>query len=169
MGGWDRAGNSQRAPSAETSDLGALPFGRRPQPPLSCNPLLNHAGIRTHSFDPARFRATRPSFYGYEIQLFDGAGKPPTVHSSGSLYRYVAPRKNAILPAGQWNSIDIECAGPRIKVTLNGEQIVDVDQQKMEALRQKPLEGCVCLQNHGGTIEFRELRVRVVNGSRTKG
>src|SRR5208337_1477084 len=25
------------------SDLGALPFGRRPQPPLSCNPLLNHA------------------------------------------------------------------------------------------------------------------------------
>jgi len=130
---------------------------------------LNHAGIRTHSFDPARSRATRPSFYGYEIQLFDGAGKPPTVHSSGSLYRYVAPRKNAILPAGQWNSIDIECAGPRIKVTLNGEQIVYVDQQKMEALRQKPLEGCVCLQNHGGTIEFRELRVRVVNGSRTKG
>jgi len=30
-------------PSAEASDLGALPFGRRPQPPLSCNPLLNHA------------------------------------------------------------------------------------------------------------------------------
>src|SRR5208283_3835774 len=43
VAGWDRAGNSQRAPSAEASDLGALPFGRRPQPPLSCNPLLNHA------------------------------------------------------------------------------------------------------------------------------
>jgi Domain of Unknown Function (DUF1080) len=100
--------------------------------------------------------------------LFDDAGKPPTVHSSGSLYRYVAPRKNAILPAGQWNSIDIECAGPRIKVTLNGDQILDVDQQTIPELRQKPLEGCVCLQNHGGTIEFRELRVRVVNGSRTK-
>ena len=28
------------APSAEASDLGALPFGCRPQPPLSCNPLL---------------------------------------------------------------------------------------------------------------------------------
>src|SRR5208282_3361222 len=43
LAGWDRAGNSQRAPSAEASDLGALPFGPRPQPPLSCNPLLNHA------------------------------------------------------------------------------------------------------------------------------
>ena len=72
-------------------------------------------------------------------------------------------------PQDSGNSIDIKCAGPRIKVTLNGEQIVDVDQQKrMEALRQKPLSGYVCLQNHAGTIEFRELRVRVVNGSRTK-
>ena len=53
-----------------------------------CNSGL---GIRTRSFDPARSRATRPSFYGYEIQLFDDAGKPPTVHSSGSLYRYVGP------------------------------------------------------------------------------
>ena len=31
-GGWGRAGNSQRAPSAEASDLGASPCGRRPQP-----------------------------------------------------------------------------------------------------------------------------------------
>jgi len=33
LGGWGRAGDSQRAPSAEASDLGASPFGRRPQPP----------------------------------------------------------------------------------------------------------------------------------------
>ena len=122
-----------------------------------CNSGL---GIRTRSFDPARSQATRPSFHGYEIQLFDDAGKPPTVHSSGSLYRYVAPRKKAILPAGQWNSIDIKCAGPRIKVTLNGEPIVDLDQQIRETLRQKPLSGYVSLQNHGGNIEFREVRVK---------
>jgi hypothetical protein len=127
-----------------------------------CNSGL---GIRTLSFDPARSRATRPSFYGYEIQLFDDAGKPPTVHSSGSLYRYVAPRKNAILPAGQWNSIDIECAGPQIKVTLNGELIVDLDQSTVPELRQKPLAGYLCLQNHGGNIEFRTVRVRDLAGS----
>ena len=37
----------QNAPSAEDSDLGALPFGCRPQPPLSCNPLLSHAFVQT--------------------------------------------------------------------------------------------------------------------------
>src|SRR5271157_421136 len=42
--GW--LGSSWRqpaAPSAEASDLGASPFGRRPQPPRGCNRLLNHA------------------------------------------------------------------------------------------------------------------------------
>ena len=42
--GWlGRAGDSQRAPSAPASDLGASPFGRRPQAPLSCDLRLNHA------------------------------------------------------------------------------------------------------------------------------
>ncbi len=125
-----------------------------------CNSGL---GVRTRSFDPARSRATRPSFYCYEIQLFDDAGKPPTTLSTGSLYRYVAPRKNTIRPAGQWNSIDIACTGPLIKITLNGELIVDVDQGTIEALRQKPLSGYVCLQNHGGTIEFRDVRVSAIS------
>ena len=42
-GGWGRAGDRQRAPSAPASDLGASPFGRRPQPLLSCDLRLNHA------------------------------------------------------------------------------------------------------------------------------
>ncbi|MGC8640565.1 MAG: 3-keto-disaccharide hydrolase [Isosphaeraceae bacterium] len=122
-----------------------------------CNSGL---GIRTRPFDPARSRATRPSFYSYEIQLFDDSGTPPSPHSSGSLYRYVAPAKNAIRPAGEWNSVDIECAGPLIKVTMNGETIIDFNQQTAQTLRQKPLAGYLCLQNHGGKIEFRALRVR---------
>jgi len=119
-------------------------------------------GVRTGPFDPARSRATRPSIYSYEIQLFDDAGKPPTTHSSGSLYRYVAPRRNAMRPAGEWNAIDIECVGPKIQVTLNGESIIEVDQSTIEALRDKPLRGHVCLQNHGGNIEFRAVRIREI-------
>ncbi|MFO0890110.1 MAG: DUF1080 domain-containing protein [Isosphaeraceae bacterium] len=117
-------------------------------------------GIRTGPFDPLRSRATRPSFYSYEIQLIDDAGKPPTTHSSGSLYRYVAPRRNAMRPAGEWNEIDIECVGPKIRITLNGERIIDQDQRDVEALRSKPLRGHVCLQNHGGNVEFRSVRIR---------
>lgn len=34
-------------------------------------------GFRTRAFDPADSRGTRPSFYSYEIQLIDDAGKAP--------------------------------------------------------------------------------------------
>ena len=70
-------------------------------------------GVRTRPFDAARSRATRPSLYSYEIQLIDDAGKPPTVHSSGSLYRYVAPSKSGsnqrgIGIASRWSASVLE-------------------------------------------------------------
>lgn len=127
-----------------------------------CNSGL---GIRTRVFDPKSSRATRPSFYSYEIQLTDDAGKPASKHSSGSLYRYVAPKESAMKPATEWNSIDVECVGPHIKVTLNGKEIIDVDQSTVKELKDKPLKGYVCLQNHGGTIEFRNVRIREIQGA----
>lgn len=117
-------------------------------------------GIRTGPFDPERSRATRPSFYSYEIQLADDAGKPATTHSTGSLYRYVAPRENAIRPAGEWNAMDVTCIGSKIRISLNGKLIQDVDQSTIGSLREKPLRGFVCLQNHGGDIEFRAVEVK---------
>jgi len=125
-----------------------------------CNSGL---GIRTRNFEPEHSRATRPSIYSYEIQLLDDAGKAPDVHSTGSLYRYVAPKENSIKPAREWNQIDIVCVGPRIKVTLNGKEIINVDQTEIDAIKAKPLKGYVCLQNHGGTIEFRDIRIHEIH------
>lgn len=119
-------------------------------------------GVRTRPFDPADSRGTRPSLYSYEIQLIDDVGKAPDVHSSGSLYRYVAPRENALKPPGEWNSLDVTCEGPRIRVVLNGKTIQDVDQREVAAIKDKPLSGYVCLQNHGGNIAFRSVEVRDV-------
>jgi len=124
-----------------------------------CNSGL---GFRTRAFDPKDSRGTRPSFYSYEIQLTDDGDKPPNVHSSGSLYRYVAPKVSAMKPAGEWNTIEITCVGPKIQVNLNGQLIQDVDQTTIEALKTKPLKGNVCLQNHGGTIQFRNVRLREI-------
>lgn len=120
-------------------------------------------GIRTRPFDPAQSRATRPSFYSYEIQLVDDAGQPASPHSTGSLYRYVAPSSNPVKPAGEWNTLDVRCVGPRIQITLNGELIQDVDQSTVEQLRDKPLSGHLCLQNHGRRVEFRNLWVREIH------
>lgn len=117
-------------------------------------------GLRTGAFDRRRSRATRPSIRGYELQLLDDAGSPPSTHSSGSLYRYVAPRENAIRPAGEWNDLEVALLGSRIRVVMNGRLIQDVDQATLPRIRTKPLSGFFSLQNHGGPARFRNIRVR---------
>ena len=119
-------------------------------------------GIRTQAFNPKESKATRPSIFSYEIQIFDDNGKPPDVHSTGSLYRYVAPRVSAAKPVGQWNVADIECVGPRVRVTINNQKLIDVDQTAIPEIKDKPLKGYVCLQNHGGTLDFRNIRIREI-------
>ncbi len=119
-------------------------------------------GIRTVAYDPKRSTATRPSYAAYEVQIMDDAERKVDVHSTGSLYRYVAPKLNAVKPAPEWNIMDIECVGPHIKVRLNFREILDVDQSKVEAIKKKPLKGYICVQNHGSPIEFRSIRVREI-------
>jgi hypothetical protein len=127
-----------------------------------CNSGL---GIRTVPFTTKQPKASRPSFAAYEIQLQDDAGKPPTKHTSGSLYRYVAPKVNAVKAAPEWNSVDIECIGPHIRIRINGEEILAVDQRTVAEIKDKPLKGFVCLQNHGGQIEFRNVRIQEKRGT----
>ncbi len=116
-------------------------------------------GVRTVVFDAKKSKDTRPSSACYEIQLQDDAGKPPTKHGSGSLYRYVAPKSNPFKPAGEWNALVVECVGPQVRITVNGERIIDVDQSTIPELKNKPLKGYVCLQNHGGKIDFRNIKI----------
>jgi len=120
-----------------------------------CNSGL---GIRGTVFDGKR--NTRPSMAGYEMQILDDAGRKPGNHSSGSLYRYIAPKENASKPAGQWNAVEVQCRGPKIRITLNGKQIQDVDQSTIRSLKNKPLLGYFSLQDHGRKIEFRNIRLK---------
>jgi len=113
-------------------------------------------GIRADKFDPKK-PDTRPSVSGFEIQIFDDAGKQPDVHSSMSLYRYVAPKKNAIKPAGEWNWVLITARGTHLEVILNGQVVQDIDQTQFDAIKDKPLCGYFSVQNHGHYIEFKNI------------
>lgn len=117
-------------------------------------------GLRSRPVDLNAVQTTRPSCYAYEIQLLDDAGSEPTSHSSGSLYRYVPPRVNAMRPAGVWNTIEITCIGQRIRVMLNEQLIQDYNQAAHPETKDKPLKGYVCLQNHGHPVRFRNIWVR---------
>jgi hypothetical protein len=127
-------------------------------------------GIRMGKFDPKKSAQTRASYASYEIQLLDDAGKPANAHSTGSLYRYKAPTANPSKPAPEWNSIEVTCAGPKYTVRLNGETILEADQNDIPDLKDKPagtpapkdkpLKGYVAVQSHSGKVEFRKIQIR---------
>jgi Domain of Unknown Function (DUF1080) len=135
------------------------------------NPQGNSGlGIRTGRFDPERSRETRASYAAYEVQLLDDAGGTPSAHGTGSLYRYKSPTANPARPAPEWNTIEVECAGPRINVRLNGQTVLEADQSELAdvntrpagvpAPKDKPRQGYVALQSHSGRVEFRKVQIR---------
>jgi Domain of Unknown Function (DUF1080) len=117
-------------------------------------------GIRTKKYETKDPTASRPSFYSYEVQLLDDADAKPGKGSTGSLYRYVAPTKAAHRPAPEWNTVEIECQGPKIRVNFNGTDTLVFDQSADEKLKSKPLSGHVCLQSHSKQVEFRNVRIK---------
>lgn len=110
------------------------------------------------------FRCARggaPWTTGHEVQILDDAGKVD-LHGSGSLYGNVKPSANPTKGAGEWNAYEIRCQGKHITVIVNGTLVVEVNQEEVPALKEKPLRGYIGLQNHGSKVEFRNLRIKEI-------
>jgi len=113
---------------------------------------------------------------GIEIQVLDTYAKePPNCHDCGAIYDLVAPTKQTMKPAGEWNNHVITCDDSILSVELNGESIVemDVDQWTESGknpdgtpnkfstpLKDFPRKGHIGLQDHGGKAWYRNVRVK---------
>lgn len=128
---------------------------------------------RTNSGLFLRVKENDPVRRGFEIQILDDYGKPPTFTSSASIYDMVTPMFNLARPAGEWNSYDISVRGKEVVVYMNGWKVVDTDFSLMTtpmgkfaiAYTELPLEGFIALQDHGGEAWFRNIFVRPVEQS----
>ncbi|MDF2714524.1 MAG: Oxidoreductase family, NAD-binding Rossmann fold [Paenibacillus sp.] len=112
---------------------------------------------------------------GLEMQIWDTYDQEQMVkNSSGALYDLVAPSLNAVRPAGEWNQIRITCDRNQIQLVLNGTTVVeaDIDQWSVAgknpdgtdnkfkyAWRDQPRAGHIGLQDHGGYVEFRNIKI----------
>lgn len=109
-----------------------------------------------------------PVYRGFEIQILDDFGKPPTKNRSGAIYDVATPMFNMSRPAGEWNSFDISVEGTRVAVVMNGWKVIDADFSKMTRpygkfeipYKDLPVEGIIALQDHGGEIWFRNIYIR---------
>ena len=112
---------------------------------------------------------------GFEIQVFDSHGREkPGKHDCGALYDALAPTKNAMKPAGEWNQIEITANGGTVRVVLNGERVIDTDLDRWteagknldgsknkykRALKDFPREGHIGLQDHNHDVWYRDIKI----------
>jgi len=121
-----------------------------------------------------------PAHEGMEIQILDDNAEVyqkmnlvPAQHTGG-IYYQAAAKQGVARPPGEWNSYEITCLGPHVKVVLNGQVVNDVMLDKFtkgagghKALADRPQVGFVGLQSHasggGGKfepIDFRDIEIK---------
>ena len=114
---------------------------------------------------------------GYEIQILDTHGKQELgTHDSGALYDMLAPRVNAVKPAGEWNSMRIRAQGAEVQVDLNDQRVIEANVDDWDtpgknpdgtdnkftkhAWKDLPKRGHIGLQDHNGVIWFKNIRIK---------
>jgi hypothetical protein len=125
-----------------------------------------------------RFNETQGAAHesGSEYQLIDDAGYPEKLQSwqnSGADYDMHPPSKIVSKPAGEYNHSIIKAKGKHIEHWLNGEKVADYEIGTPEwyALREKSKwksikgwgennEGHIGLQDHGGGIWFKNIKIK---------
>ena len=117
-----------------------------------------------------------PVHTGIEIQIFDSYGQEVSdTHTCGAIYDMVAPSSNPSKPAGEWNNILITSVPNHISVEKNGVRIAEMDVDQWEeagknadgsknkfkyAWKDMPQKGHIGLQDHGGKVWFRNLKIQ---------
>lgn len=117
----------------------------------------------------------RCSRIGFEIQLLDDDafyGEVLPEHNTGAIYDGLAPRVRVPAPAGTWNAIEVLCDGPRVRTTLNGIELYDVNldepgldtNARIRPLATRQRRGFIGLQDHNHEVRFRHVRLMPLPG-----
>ena len=111
-----------------------------------------------------------PAFVGMEIQVQDPQyyRKLKDYEVFGSVYGVVAAKTGHLKLNGQWNTEEILCVGGRVRVTLNGTVIVDVNLGSIGAVTKdgadhpglKRTKGHIGFCGHTGRVEYRNIRIK---------
>jgi len=111
-----------------------------------------------------------------EMQVLDNAGAPDgksPLTAAGSLYDLYPAPISAAKPAGEWNTVRIVVRGAKVEQWLNDQKVVDVNFDSKEMRDRiaaskfkdwltfgKSHRGHIGLQSHGGTVWFRNIRIK---------
>ena len=134
----------------------------------------------------SRKEASLGAAIGYEFQILDDARHPDAKlghdgnRTLGSLYDLIPPgpgrHPNAI---GEWNTARIAVKGGHVEHWLNGAKVLEYERNTPEfraliaASKFSVIpdfgswaDGHILLQNHGGEVSFRNLKIRTLSSIR---
>lgn len=112
---------------------------------------------------------------GPEYQLLDDVGSPNArdVHKSGANYDVHPPVFGQVKTLDEWNTARIVVKGPLVEHYLNGRKVVSYERWTDEWYDMKRnskwkdadgygkyKEGHIALQDHGGIMSFRNIKIR---------
>lgn len=114
---------------------------------------------------------------GPEYQILDDEAYPRADKSTqaASCYGLYPRAKDNVKPAGEWNTAKIVVNGKHVEHWLNGEKVVEfeldsqdwndrVARSKFKSFKNfgKVQKGHICLQDHGDRVEYRGIKIRVL-------
>jgi hypothetical protein len=113
------------------------------------------------------------------MQILDSYGKDEVgSHDCGAIYDCLAPGKNVVLPAGEWNHVVLTCNDSLITVVMNGDRIIDMDLDQWTephrnpdgspnkfrtAYKEMARRGHLGFQDHGKPVWYRNIRIKVLD------
>ena len=126
-----------------------------------------------------RVADVKGSGFGPEYQILDDAKEgvePNSKTATGSIYELFGPNdKKKMNPIGEWNSTKIVVNGNHAEHWLNGEKVVEYEffsdawkaavetsKFKGKANYGAPAKGHILLQDHGGEVWFRNIKIKVL-------
>ena len=109
-----------------------------------------NSGVFIRCEDPKDITAAN----AYEVNIYDT--RPDQAYRTGGIVDVAKPA-SVIMTGGKWNTFDITARGSKIIVILNGMTVVDITDTKHA-------RGAIALQYGAGTVKFRNVRVRALEG-----
>ncbi|MEN8125358.1 MAG: DUF1080 domain-containing protein [Bacteroidota bacterium] len=113
------------------------------------------------------------AYVGKELQILDNTAaiyanlEPYQYH--GSVYGIIAAKRGFLNPVGEWNYEEVIVKGDYIKITLNGNVIIDgnfkeasrngtLDGKEHPGLKRN--KGHIAFLGHGSELQFRNIRIK---------
>lgn len=102
---------------------------------------------------------------GFDVRIANNLG-PIRDYSPGAIFEAVPPLVEAARPPvysdvpSDWNKLEIVMDWPKLKVTLNGKVVQDLNVEEHDSLRYRPRFGYIGLQDRGKPILFRNIEIK---------